>query len=82
MEHLYRKSETFSSVGVGPHLFDYNPQKPLEELPLLTSLILDMLERYTDSAELSTLPGEQARGYIGEDVYILYDNGEIKKALQ
>ncbi len=65
---------------MGPQLFDYNPQKPLEELPLFTSLLLDVLEAYTDAAELCTLPGEQARGYIGEDVYILYENGDIKKA--
>ncbi|MBE6757980.1 MAG: glycosyl hydrolase family protein [Ruminococcaceae bacterium] len=64
---------------MGPHLFDYNPQKPLAEHPLLTSLVLDMLERYTDSAELCTLPGEQARGYIGDVLYALRDDGEITR---
>ena len=64
----------------GVRHYDYNPQKPLEELPLLTSLLLDVLEAYTDSTELCTLPGEQVRGRIGGETYILYENGDIKKA--
>lgn len=65
---------------MGPMNLDYDPQALHAQRSVVVSLLQDVLEAYTDSAELNTLPGEQARGYIGDDVYILYDNGEIKKA--
>lgn len=65
---------------MGPMNLDYDPQALHAQRSVVVSLLQDVLEAYTDSAKLNTLPGEQARGYIGDDVYILYDNGEIKKA--
>ncbi len=65
---------------MGPLNLDYDPQALHAQKPVLVSLLQDVLEAYTDSAELNTLPGEQARGYIGEDVYVLYDDGRVEKA--
>ncbi len=80
MSNVFMREYPSGGVAVmclAPHDFGYDPKQ--ERQPLIASLAMDMLEAYTDSAELCTLPGERARGYIGEDVYILYDNGDIQK---
>lgn len=65
---------------MGPMNLDYDPQALHAQRPIFARLLQDVLEAYTDSAELFTQLGEQARGYIGDDVYVLYDDGKITKA--
>lgn len=65
---------------MGPMNLEYDPQSQRAYKPVLVSLLQDVLEAYTDSAELFTQVGEQARGYIGDALYALRDDGEITKA--
>jgi len=65
---------------MGPMNLEYDPQAQRAYKPVLVSLLQDVLEAYTDSAELFTQAGEQARGYIGDALYALRDDGEITKA--
>ena len=52
----------------GPLEFGYDPQRLGAQRPVFPTLLTDVIARYTDSKELNTLPGEQARGMIGGEI--------------
>jgi hypothetical protein len=41
------------------------------------TLLREIFAKYTNTAELGTMPGEQARGYIDGKLYALRDDGTI-----
>ncbi|MCL2461616.1 MAG: beta-galactosidase [Defluviitaleaceae bacterium] len=63
----------------GPVEFEYDPQSIKSQRPVFTELLADVVERYTDSADLEARPGEVVRGYIGGKLYALREDGEIEE---
>ena len=64
----------------GPLEFGYDPQMLGAQRPVFPTVLREIVTKYTASKALDTQPGEQARGYIGDDLYVLYDDGRIERA--
>lgn len=61
----------------GPVEFHYDPQALHSQRPVFPTLLREIFAKYTNTAELGTEPGEQARGYINGKLYALRDDGTI-----
>lgn len=66
----------------GPTDFLYDPQSitSASRMPVFSLILSDVLKRYTSAEELFTSPEEQARGYIGDRLFVLKKDGRILEA--
>ncbi|MCL2352555.1 MAG: beta-galactosidase [Firmicutes bacterium] len=61
----------------GPVEFGYDPQSVKSQRPVFTRLLADVINMYTDSADMEARPGEVARGIIRGKLYALTEDGEV-----
>ncbi len=62
---------------LGFHDYGYDPNA--EQHSIFPSLLMDMLEMYSEKGLYGTKAGEMARGYINGELYAYHENGEITK---